>query len=246
MNPLARLDPRTHVLVMSLSVSLALLLSGRMTRDILLVLVLFILLATVPRPRFILTWTGILLAVHGLALFGTAPGTSSAHTAALFAGILRKLCVVTSAGMFLVSVVSVGDCIKSLEKMQVPWAVVVPSAVCVRFLPTLAHESLIIRDAMRARGLLSPSRILRHPLETGELFFAALMFRTMNLGEELAYSVSTRAAASRRKKAYYRDRSLGAADLVYALAVFSVVTGILTLPWPEVTSLNRPFESLSS
>jgi energy-coupling factor transport system permease protein len=231
---------------MSLSVSLALLLSGRMARDILLVLVFFLLLASVPRLKFILTWTGILLIVHGLALFGTASGTSSAHTAALFAGILRKLCVVTSAGMFLVSVVSVGNCIKSLEKMRVPWAVVVPWAVCVRFLPTLAHESRIIRDAMRVRGLLSPSRILKRPLETGELFFATLMFRSMNLGEELAYSVSTRAAAGRREKAYYRDRSLGIADLVYALAVLSVATGILTLPWPEVPALARLFESLSS
>ena len=145
--------------------------------------------------------------------------------------------------VYIMSVITVGDCIKSLEKMKFPWVIVMPFAICFRFLPALAHEGRIIRDALRVRGLFSWPRAVTHPLRTGELFLVTLLFRSIAIGEELSFSVSTRAAGQRRH-VWYREKSLGPMDLAFTFLVLGTMTAILVAPWQGI--LPAWFASLES
>ncbi len=227
-----RLDPRTLLFTVSAIVSLGIFANGGCIKELALALVFAALLAAAGRYKNTVFWLVLLAAAHGLAFWASAAGSEmTARFAWLFAMIFRKLFFVVSSGMVLVSSVSVGDCIKGLEKMRAPWSFVVPTAICFRFLPAIAYEGRMIRDALRLRGLYSFSRVLLHPLQTGELFMATLLFRTMSMGEELAFSVSTRAASGRSRKAWYREKTFGPADILFAFVVIGTAAAIVFAPW---------------
>lgn len=164
MNPLTRLDPRTHLITASAACSLAILFGGEPAKDFALATVFLLLLIAASRLRFALLCLLLLVSFHVFVYFmAGAVSETSARTLWLFAWVSRKLFFVVSTGVYIMSVITVGDCIKSLEKMKFPWVIVMPFAICFRFLPALAHEGRIIRDALRVRGLFSWPRAVTHP-----------------------------------------------------------------------------------
>ena len=244
MNPLTRLDPRTHLITASAACSLAILFGGEPAKDFAFATVFLLLLIAASRVRFALLCLLLLVSFHVFVYFmAGAVSETSARTLWLFAWVSRKLFFFVITGVYIMSVITVGDCIKSLEKMKFPWVIVMPFAICFRFLPALAHEGRIIRDALRVRGLFSWPRAVTHPLRTGELFLVTLLFRSIAIGEELSFSVSTRAAGQRRH-VWYREKSLGPMDLAFTFLVLGTMTAILVAPWQGI--LPAWFASLES
>ena len=236
MNVLSRLDSRTHVFTVSTMVTLALVFGGSLEKDAAFIAVFAALLLAAGRLRFVLFWLVLMICLAGLAhaLAGSLSDFSG-RMLHLVADVSRKLFFIVGAGTFLITVISVGDCIKSLEKMRLPWSLIVPSAICFRFLPALRHESNVIRDALRSRGLFSFSRFIRRPVATGELFLATLLFRTMAISEELAFSVSTRAVSEQGRKVWYREKNFHTDDLAFACALIGTVTAIAVIPLDRAT-----------
>ncbi len=231
MNPLHRLDPRTHIFVISIAGSVALIFGGGSVEDFALAVVFCLLLSVAGCGKFAFTYMLLLVGFHVIVHFAAgAVSEDSARLLWLFAWMFRKLFFALSIGVFLLATITIGDCIRSLEKMKIPWVIVMPFAICFRFMPAMAHEGRIIRDALRVRGLFSWGLAVTHPLRTGELFLVTLLFRSIAIGEELAFSVSTRAAGQRRH-VWYREKSLGSMDLAFAFLVLGIVIAILAAPW---------------
>lgn len=231
MNTLRELDPRTLIFTTAVLVSVSLLGGGDLYTDAALAVVYFCLLSAASLWKIALCGFLALLLVHlsvGLASVFATSGV--AESAWLLASVARKVAFIGWSAVLLVSSISVGDCIRSLEKMRMPWAVVLPLAICVRVLPTLQHEGRIILDAMRIRGLCSSRRFLRHPLGVTELFLMTFLFRIMAIAEELAFSASTRAVSGNRK-AWFREKKLTARDAAFGLLVPAIVVLVVLVPW---------------
>lgn len=231
MNALRELDPRTLIFTTAVLVSVSLLGGGDLYTDTALAVVYLCLLSAASLWKITLCSFLALLLVHlsaGLVSIFTTSGVG--ESAWLLASVARKVAFIGWSAVLLVSSISVGDCIRSLEKMKMPWAVVLPLAICVRVLPTLRHESGIILDAMRIRGLYSSRRFLRHPLGVTELFLMTFLFRIMAIAEELAFSASTRAVSGNRK-AWFWEKKLTARDVAFGLLVPAIVVLVVLVPW---------------
>lgn len=189
-----------------------------------------ILLTGAGKPFTALAVLTTLAVVQCAALLpaGTLPD-SFAAIAATLALVLRKVMYIAFPGMLLLTTIEVGDLVRSLEKTGLPWSVILPLAVCVRVLPSMWREGGQIIDAMRLRGLLSLGKILRHPMGTLELILMTLLFRAMAMGEELAWSASTRAVSGGRR-AWYRDLTLTISDLAFFVLVLGSASLIAAIP----------------
>ncbi|WP_455784282.1 hypothetical protein, partial [Bilophila wadsworthia] len=97
---------------------MAILFGGEPAKDFALATVFLLLLIAASRLRFALLCLLLLVSFHVFVYFmAGAVSETSARTLWLFAWVSRKLFFVVSTGVYIMSVITVGDCIKSLEKM---------------------------------------------------------------------------------------------------------------------------------
>jgi energy-coupling factor transport system permease protein len=129
--------------------------------------------------------------------------------------------------LFMAETVNVSALIRSLEKMRLPREIIIPLAVTIRFLPSMAQEFGFIKDAMRFRGLsFSYGAFLRRPVKTVEYILVPLLMRSLKIGDELAASASTRAIESPYQKTFFRDVRLRVYDWAY-MALLVVSTAVM-------------------
>lgn len=199
-----------------------------MLRDIYFIFYLFVILSILGRKKHVLIWLVLLTLAH-------LPFLKSINlTFQLFflAFSVRKACMILSTGLIIFSSISVGDCINLMKKMRIHRNLIIPIAICFRFIPTLIFEAGIIRDALKVRRLYSAKKIFRHPLATFELFLSTFLFRIFALGEELVFSLSTRGLDFKGDR-FYREVGFTYRDMVFFFATILYLAFVLFSPVPE-------------
>lgn len=226
-----QLDPRTVLLVFPAALTSVFLLSGEMLRDFYFILFLFAVLMMIGHGMYVLKWVVFLFLLHLPFIFS---GSTSGQM--FFVSLaIRKAAMVFSTGVIIMTCISASRCINLMKKMKMHRNFIIPIAICFRFLPTLRHEALMIRDALKVRGLYSPKKILCHPVVTAEMFISAFLFRIMSLGEELVYSLSTRGLRLSGKH-FYRDMGASWRDPVFIIICGLYVVFVLYSPLPDIGS----------
>ncbi|OPY61088.1 MAG: Cobalt transport protein [Syntrophorhabdaceae bacterium PtaU1.Bin034] len=225
MKLLSGLDPRTLLLILPVSLTCMILFSHNITRDLAFILYLFILLIASAHIASVIKQVLFLALAHlPLLCFDTPPYQS--HFVALAA---RKGCMIFSTAKIILANISANKCIHVMQKMNISRKIIIPIAVCFRFMPTIKLEAGIILDALKARGLLSLKRCLLNPLLTFEIFLSTCLFRTIALGEELVFSLSTK-GLDFNGKYFYRDVGFSYRDFAFGSATALAMLLVIYLP----------------
>ena len=117
----------------------------------------------------------------------------------------------------------------ALEKLKLPFSVVITIAVMFRFFPTLKEEYGHIKNAMKMRGIgLNAVNVISKPILTLEYMMVPLLSSASRIGDELAAAGHTKGVDAPAKKVRYKTSHFTAADafiFLYIIAVF-IAAGI--------------------
>lgn len=226
---ISQLDPRTVLCIFPLALTYVFLFSSKMVQDFYFLFFLFLALKSLKRNAFVMKWLVVLAIVH--APLGFIQHSSFQYW--FVALSVRKSCMIFSTGVILFSSVSVGDVVNVMKKMKLHKNIIIPVAICFRFVPTLVHETGMIRDALRVRKLYSIKSILRHPLVTFETFLCALLFRMFALGEELNFSLATR-GINFSGNVFYCAKDFSYRDVFFLIVTCLYLYCIFNLPALEL------------
>ena len=143
--------------------------------------------------------------------------------------IVRRFMMPIVAGNYLISSTPVGLLMNALEKLKLPFSVVITIAVMFRFFPTLKEEYGHIKNAMKMRGIgLNAVNIISKPILTLEYMMVPLLSSASRIGDELAAAGHTKGVDAPAKKVRYKTSRFTAADafiFLYIIAVF-IAAGI--------------------
>lgn len=131
-----------------------------------------------------------------------------------------RYCLAGAFGWFLITVVRPTEFVAAMTRLRIPRFLLVPIAVVLRFIPTVATEARAIGDAMRMRGLVTgPWSMVRHPIRTSEHLVIPLLAAAVRAGDELTASALSRGFGSSSGRTTIVDLRLGLADLLLAVVV---------------------------
>lgn len=144
--------------------------------------------------------------------------------------ILRMIPVVM-LGNWLVDTTKISDFIASMEKMKLPFDIIIPLAVTLRFMPTIRAELRNIKNTMKMRGIgLSFASIVRRPLTTTEYIMVPLLMRSIKIADELSASALTRGLGTHKSRTSYHDIRLNAEDIAWAAGYTLLTLNVFILP----------------
>jgi energy-coupling factor transport system permease protein len=125
----------------------------------------------------------------GLAAYAFATPNGWALLAGGLVNLLARFWPVVLLGCYVLSTTTVAEFLAALRRWHIPAALSIPFAVVMRFLPTLAHESRNIGEALSSRGLrLGGGR----PGTWLEYRLVPLTMRAVAIGDELTAAALTR------------------------------------------------------
>lgn len=143
--------------------------------------------------------------------------------------MVRRFMMPIVAGNYLISSTPVGLLMNALEKLKLPFSVVITIAVMFRFFPTLKEEYGHIKNAMKMRGIgLNAVNVISRPILTLEYMMVPLLSSASRIGDELAAAGHTKGVDAPAKKVRYKTSRFTAADafiFLYIIAVF-IAAGI--------------------
>lgn len=143
--------------------------------------------------------------------------------------MVRRFMMPIVAGNYLLSSTPVGLLMNALEKLKLPFSVVITIAVMFRFFPTLKEEYGHIKNAMKMRGIgISAINVISKPFLTLEYMMVPLLSSASRIGDELAAAGHTKGIDAPLQKVRYKTSRFTIADAViflYIIAVF-IAAGI--------------------
>ena len=149
--------------------------------------------------------------------------------------MVRRLMLPIVAGKYLIDSTPVGLLINALEKLKLPYSLVITVAVMFRFFPTLKEEFAHIKNAMKMRGIgLNAANVIRKPLLTLEYVMVPLLSSSSRIGDELAAAGHTRGIDAPGKKIRYKTARFTLADVFVSLYIatgFCAVIGSRLNAW---------------
>ncbi|XTB05313.1 energy-coupling factor transporter transmembrane protein EcfT [Treponema denticola] len=221
------LDPRTKIfLVLAMGASITILVPIYV--EILSAALLAFLFVMNRQVKSAIKLMTVFLFLAGLTyLPQDIPGVTSIVMPVGF--MVRRFMMPIVAGNYLISSTPVGLLMNALEKLKLPFSVVITIAVMFRFFPTLKEEYGHIKNAMKMRGIgLNTINIISKPILTLEYMMVPLLSSASRIGDELAAAGHTKGVDAPAKKVRYKTSRFTAADafiFLYIIAVF-IAAGI--------------------
>lgn len=221
------LDPRTKIfLVLAMGASITILVPIYV--EILSAALLAFLFVMNRQVKSAIKLMTVFLFLAGLTyLPQDIPGVTSIVMPVGF--MVRRFMMPIVAGNYLISSTPVGLLMNALEKLKLPFSVVITIVVMFRFFPTLKEEYGHIKNAMKMRGIgLNAVNVISKPILTLEYMMVPLLSSASRIGDELAAAGHTKGVDAPAKKVRYKTSRFTAADafiFLYIIAVF-IAAGI--------------------
>lgn len=118
----------------------------------------------------------------------------------------------------------------AFRAMHLPLKVIIPVAVIIRFVPSVADEWNGIRKAMAFRGIsLEPADIIKAPLKTVEYVLIPLLFSCISVMDEMAAAALARGIESEGERSSYEKVKLASVDYIVMLVFAGVLAYILKI-----------------
>ena len=113
------------------------------------------------------------------------PGLSGLSVKALGIPFLRGASMMNVV-MVLAMTTRVEDLLSTLERLRLPFAIFLPAAVMLRFIPTFANDIRQVWETLRIRGWpMGPKMLTLHPFLSVRLLLVPILFRALKSSESL-------------------------------------------------------------
>lgn len=176
----------------------------------------------------LLAWTAGVNAVCQGILLVPSWGVAGAFVVVFF--VLRKAVPLAGAALLFLNGVTVSRLIAVLTSWHVPKPFVLTLAVAYRFIPTVAGEVALIRDALAMRGRpLSLRSFARAPREMTECVLVPLMMRCTRIADELAASATARGVESPAPRVSRHELRVGARDVALLAATLLCAAAVVAV-----------------
>ena len=126
----------------------------------------------------------------------------------------------------------VEDLLSTLERLRLPYAVFLPAAVMLRFIPTFADDIRQVWETLRIRGWpMGPKMFTRHPLLSARLLLIPVLFRALKSSESLGIAAELKGLGTAERTVPASFRTLTSLD---ARILAGAVTTTLCVTLAEV------------
>lgn len=188
-----RLDPRTKLLLL-LSGNIAVVVSPGLHYEILMAFVILLLGLLCGVYRYSIKMTVLYLILTTVQIAGTLYFEYALRAFIVtFAIFLRKLFPCAMLGGILISTTKVNELMAALQRLRLPFSIIIPLAITLRYIPMVCEEWKHVRDAMAMRGIsASVWGFLKNPVRTIECVYVPMMISAAKSADELAAAAVTR------------------------------------------------------
>ena len=210
---IVNLDPRTKLLLVFLTGSFSVMLSGYYVGLIIFSMVFIMaILCGLWKKACLYAVIFVLLQTFYYSQNLLASATIG------FMGYIIKFIPLALAVSAMYQTTEVSMIIEALRRMKLPMQIVIPFAVFFRFFPSIRQDIVYITQSMRTRGIaLTGLRVFLHPLQTYEFLVVPILMRLLTAAEELSASAETRGLSYPCTKTKYFEVELVAVDYICML-----------------------------
>lgn len=120
-----------------------------------------------------------------------------------------------------------GEYMAALKAIRFPDAIVFPTVVLFRFLPTIRDEAVAIRQALKLRGLTGPWAVITHPVRAIENILVPLFTIVLTTGDELTASATVRGMGNKCRKTSHTRISFTVWDALLLTVIIGSVAWYL-------------------
>lgn len=104
-------------------------------------------------------------------------------------------------GCWFIQNIYVGKFIATLQKLHLPNGFIISLAVIFRFIPTVKSEFKTLIDTMKQRNIgFTFNNFVKRPIKTIEYTIIPMLFRSLDIAEELSFSAVTRGLDANKKR----------------------------------------------
>ncbi len=226
--PFERLDPRCKLLMLLIVTAMVIVGDGVACAGLFVAVGLLACFSRLVKLFFITSIFSIILWCVFFVIFNTVLKRPLDDPRAMFFGMVFRGTTLTITGVWFAMTTKLRDMTAALEAWKIPAVIILPLTIAVRFIPTLLHESLVIRDSMRLRRIAYRRLdLLRKPHLIGHSYLALVTIRSLKMADELAAVAETRGLARPGIKNTYRPACFKKCDY-YALGLLTSLTIVLT------------------
>ena len=226
-------DPRIKLLLSLITSALAFSLSGELAGLLLFgVVLLFAVLSGLLRSGIVFTliYTGLFLLAQILPV----------HLSSVITFFFLRIITVSLALNTLFKTTEISELISSLRASRVPQVIVLPTAIILRFLPSLKQDAVYIKQGMKTRGFaLSFSSVIRHPVQTYECFLVPILMRILMTATELSASAETRGISYPCEKTHYKIVRFRLRDTFLLIFMIVLMAGVIWSSFKHVSIFRR-------
>jgi energy-coupling factor transport system permease protein len=178
---------------------------------------------------FIMTILAVIFWAIFLLLFKYILKRPLEEPVSLFYGVVFRGVSLGFAGIWFAVTTKLRDLTSALEAWHIPYVIILPLTIAVRFIPTLFNEALTIRDSMLLRGIYkSKTDSLKNAHLITVSFMTLVLIRSLKMADELAAVAETRGLGS-PSKPYRQRRRLTRNEYVLLIAVFLFAITMLVI-----------------
>lgn len=162
-----------------------------------------------------------LLLIDYLSIFIGNMGLNIAVSTALY--LIERFFVFGIMGFYLFKTTKLSEFIIALESFKIPYSVILPFSVMIRFLPTIFEEYNYLKDSMKIRGItLSFKMIFKKPFDYLEYFLVPILIRSFKIADELSAYAMLRGLDSGKTKTILYDLKFTKFDYLLTLTVIII------------------------
>jgi energy-coupling factor transporter transmembrane protein EcfT len=227
--PSKKLDPRTSILLVVLTGSVALSPYGTQFLVPALILAVALALSAGARRRALILAVVVIGGIAISRVIALVGGSLVWTTLSLTFDYIARYGVTIGVAVHLFATSTPSSLHASLRALHIPRAITVTLVVMVRFLPTVISESAAVLDAMRLRGLTRPMALVRHPILVVERFTVPMIAASLRAGEDLSSAAIVRGLGSRTLPTALVPPRMGRIDVVWLSAVAVLACVALTV-----------------
>jgi energy-coupling factor transport system permease protein len=105
----------------------------------------------------------------------------------------RRILPTIMAATFAMTNTQIGEWVTSLQKLKIPFRVILPLVIVFRYFPTLFHNTRDILKALKFRGLITHNvQLIVHPIRSVEYLLVPILMSTDEIIAELSAVVFIR------------------------------------------------------
>ncbi len=200
-----QLDPRCKLLIV-LIVTIAIVFSNSLMSSGLFIAVgIVALFSRLTKALLFTSSFWVLLWCIFMLLFHIVMRQAISAPRAMFTAMVFKGTALIMTGLWFAVTTKLRDFTSALEAWRIPKIIILPLTIAVRFIPTLFHESLVIRDSMKLRRIAHRKRdLLKQPHLIGHSYLALITIRSLKMADELAAVAETRGLARPGKSKIFK------------------------------------------